>query len=364
MNNYPIVTTKMVGDNKRVKKVQKESKKSYKYKRSRYVKAKLSKLVKETGYLDMVGESKEKNINTIDKKDLLLEIEKAQLTGMSGNGFPTYKKLKAVLESSSENRVVIINGAECDPGLIHDEWLIRNRLDDIILGSKLISDMIGANDVFLATRLKKGFESIEGIKVKPLPNRYPMGAENILIKQTLGIELDKNVIPVSVGILVINVQTVIRIAEIYKGVYLKNSRYITVADYVEGEAKVVRVGYDSNAQDILEKVFGKQNNKVKYLGGGVMNAHEMNKEDKIGPKVNFIGYGEQTNYDQASKCKKCRRCSKNCPMGIKVHKIISAYEKKQEIDAKIYGTENCINCGTCTFVCAAGKNTMKIVNKV
>lgn len=364
MENYPILTKKMVNKNKQVKKVQKESKRAYKYQKSRYVKAKLSKLVKEIGYLDLVGEKEGKNIQNIDKKDLLLEIEKAQLTGMSGNGFLTYKKLKAVLESPKENRVVIINGAECDPGLIHDEWLIKNRLDDIILGSKLISEMISANDVFLATRLKKGFESIEGINVKALPNRYPMGAESILIKQTLGIELDKNVIPVTVGILVINVQTVIKIAEIYKGVYLKNSRYITVADYVKGEAKVVKVSYGSNAWDILEEVFGKQNDKVKYLGGGVMNAHQMNKEDKIEPKVNFVGYGEQTSYDQASKCKKCRCCSKNCPMGIKVHKIVGANEKNQKIDTKIYGAENCINCGTCTFVCAAGKNTMKIVNEI
>lgn len=362
MNNYPIITKKKVKSNDKIKKIQKEAKKKYgRRKLFGYPKASIPKIIVENGYVDMANKKSQAGVKVAELDKLLLAIEENELTGMSGNGFPTYKKLKVAMESAASNKALIINGAECDPGLIHDAWLIRNRLEDIIFASKLIGEMINASEVFLAAKLMKN-ESIEGISVKNLPNRYPIGAEKILIKEVLGLEMEKKDIPVKKGILVLNVQTIIMIAEIAKGEFLKGSRYITVADYTNGEAKVAKVTYDMKTKEVLERVFGKQADKVIYAGGGIMGAHQAKEDERITPLTNFVGYGDKVAYDNASKCKKCGNCSRNCPMGIKVHKVVENYAKNINSNMQQYGVQNCINCGTCTYLCQAGKNTMEIVN--
>lgn len=362
MSSYPIITKKSVKSNDKIKKIQKEAKKKYgKRKLFGYPKASIPKIIVESGYVDIVDKKVNTGVKINELNKLLVVIEENELTGMSGNGFPTYKKLKTAMEVSTSNKVLIINGAECDPGLIHDAWLIRNRLKDIIFGSKLVGEMINASDVFLAAKLMKN-ESIEGINVKNLPNRYPIGAEKILIKEVLGVEMDKKDIPVKKGILVLNVQTIIMIAEMAKGEFSKGSRYITVADYTNGEAKVAKVTYDMKSKEVLEKVLGKQTGKVIYAGGGVMGAHKVEEDERITPLTNFVGYADKVAYDNGSKCKKCGNCSRNCPMGIKVHKVVADYGKSINSNMQQYGVQNCINCGTCTYLCQAGKNTMEIVN--
>lgn len=362
MNNYPIITKKIIKDNEALKKIQKENKKKYGRKMLfGYPKASIPKVIIENGYIDMVGKQEHREPKDFKLSELLIDIEKSGLTGMSGNNFPTYKKLKSAIAATAKNKIIIINGAECDPGLIHDAWLIRNKLEDIIFGSKLVSEMINASEVFLATKLIKN-EVIEGIKVKNLPNRYPIGAERILIEEVLKVKIDKNEIPVKKGILVLNVQTIAAIAEIAQNKFLKGSRYITVADYFRGEAKVARVDYNMKAKEVLERIFGKQTNKVIYAGSGIMGAHEIYQDENITPEVNFVGYSYKMNYDNASKCKKCGTCTRNCPMGVKVNKIVSCHEKNIRDNISQYGLEDCINCGTCSFLCKAGKNTMEIVN--
>ncbi|URZ08442.1 4Fe-4S dicluster domain-containing protein [Clostridium felsineum] len=362
MNNYPIITKKKIKSNNEVKRIQKENKKKYGRRMLfGYPKASIPKIVIENGCIDMVGNKSQSEIQAVEANKLLEAIEKNELTGMSGNGFATYKKIKVAIAAPGENKVIIVNGAECDPGLTHDAWLIRNRLNDIIFGSKLLAQMLHTSKVFLAAKLLKN-EVIEGINVKNLPNRYPTGAEKVLIKEVLDMEMDKNEIPVKKGILVINVQTVIMIAEIAKGEFLKGSRYITVADYETGEAKVARVNYDMDVKEVLEKVFGDRKGKAIFTGGGIMAAHKAQENEKVTPLTNFIGYSKEVTYNNESKCKKCRGCTKNCPMGIQVHKVIGDQEKNIKTNMKSYGVEDCINCGSCTFLCMAGKNTMEIVN--
>lgn len=362
MISYPIITKKSVKSNGKIKKIQKEAKKKYGRRMMfGYPKVSIPNIATGNGYVDMVNKKDNTGTKITELNKLLLAIEENELTGMSGNGFSTYKKLKAAMEASTSNKVLIINGAECDPGLIHDAWLIRNRLEDIIFGSKLVGEMINASEVLLAAKLMKN-EVIEGIKVKNLPNRYPIGEEKILIKEVLKLEMDKEDIPAKKGILVLNVQTIIMIAEVAKGEFLKGSRYITVADYTNGEAKVAKVTYDMKVKEVLEKIWGKQAGKDIYAGGGIMGAHQAKQDERITPLTNFVGYGDKVAYDNASKCKKCGNCSRNCPMGIKVHKVVADYAKNISSNMQQYGVQNCINCGTCTYLCQAGKNTMEIVN--
>lgn len=166
--NYPIITNKSVKKNKTIRKVQKTNKKKYLKIRSKYPKACISKIIVENGYVNM-SNNENVSMKTVELSKLLNAIHENGLTCMSGNGFSTYEKLVSVIESSVKNKVLIINGLECDPGLIHDEWLIKNMSDEIVIGSKLIAKMINTADVIFAVK-EINSNSLEGISVRILPN--------------------------------------------------------------------------------------------------------------------------------------------------------------------------------------------------
>ncbi|SFR72139.1 4Fe-4S dicluster domain-containing protein [Anaeromicropila populeti] len=360
----PIITKKYVKGNRIIKNIQKQSKKSYSRIKVKFPKAFIGKVVQESGFVDL-SEEKHKdgqNINT-KEESLLDRIKQSGLTGMSGNGFSVYKKLEEVIKSTASEKVLIINGAECDPGLIHDEWLLRNRMDEIIEGSKIVSSLIKARKVYLAVKIEN-IGRVSGMEVKVLPNKYPVGAEKVVIKHVLNVELSRGEIPVHKGILVMNVQTVIAIGQIQKGTYLNNTRYITAADCTNGIAKAVRVDYGMSVEEVAAKVLGEKKEKKIYLGGGVMDAHLLKNGETITETINFVGYGSGITYNNEAKCRKCGACSRNCPMGIKVIKIVRHYDKKLKLDKEAFSPDLCLKCGACSFVCPAGKNVMWIMNKM
>jgi Na+-translocating ferredoxin:NAD+ oxidoreductase RnfC subunit len=86
-------------------------------------------------------------------------------------------------------------------------------------------------------------------------------------------------------------------------------------------------------------------------------------DDIISEKTNFIGYGYEINYSMNVKCKNCRACARKCPMKIKVHKVIQSLEKNDFKKGKEFQPERCIQCGTCTYYCNAGKNTMELISQ-
>lgn len=88
-----------------------------------------------------------------ENKTLILErIRNSEIRGLSGGGFPVYEKIEAVLEANREKTYFIINGIECDPGLLHDEWIRRNKLDEVFFGIRAISKCVNFDRIILASR--------------------------------------------------------------------------------------------------------------------------------------------------------------------------------------------------------------------
>lgn len=367
---YPLITKRLVKENKILKDIQKEDIKNHKHVKGKYPKAKLGKLVKlkdKDGYIDCV------NCRDIEQSITLSDFSPAQIVevihdqeiyGFGGAAFPTWRKLEAVKQSKQTKKYFIINAVACDPGLLHDKWLIENHLAEIEIGVEIIGKYLSFEKVILATK-EDGITLKSPITVQVVPNRYPIGAERILLKQVLDISLGEKEIPADHGVLVLNVQT---IYAIYKAFYQKEekkTKYITVANMDTGEAVVAKVSLGQTIIEILDKAFvGQRISKEQvYYGGGIMLGTKANVKDTITEKINFICFGKVANYQLESPCKKCGACTRKCPVGIKVNKIIQAVDKQELDGIEQYHPETCLQCGACSYYCKAGKNTMNIVNQ-
>lgn len=86
-------------------------------------------------------------------KETLAEIDKAGLRGRGGAGFTTAMKWKFCLESSeSEERYVVCNADEGEPGTFKDRVLLNSYAHEVIEGMTLCAAIIGATQGFIYLR--------------------------------------------------------------------------------------------------------------------------------------------------------------------------------------------------------------------
>ncbi len=90
------------------------------------------------------------------------EIRKSKLRGRGGAGFPTYKKWEIVKEQKSEEKYVICNGDEGDPGAFMDRTILEGLPFQVIEGMLICGFTVGA---------KKGFFYIRA--------EYPIAVEHV-----------------------------------------------------------------------------------------------------------------------------------------------------------------------------------------
>lgn len=287
--------------------------------------------------------------------ELIIErIGESGVYGCGGAAFPTAEKIKGVLNASANKKYLIINGVECDPGLVHDKWLLHNRPDDIIQGIKAISSCINFSEVILAVKDAAGLKFSGDITLQKVRDHYPAGYEKFLIENALGKKLSDGTIPSNEGILVLNVQTLLMV---YDAVFYgkkATEKYITVSDMKAGNAAVVKVRTGDNILKVLDAVYpGRQ---PVFTGGGAMLAHMADETGKIERETNFIAVSNIPRYKESPFCSGCGACEANCPQGLRICKISELIDEGKLEEAGRYNPEKCIRCGICSYMCPGGRN--------
>lgn len=284
---------------------------------------------------------------------ILRLLKESELFGMGGAAFPTFRKLQTLL-SGKEDKYFIINGVECDPGLIHDAWLLRNYSQELQKGINLIRKCVSFQEIYLAVKDTEGLSYPDDIKLHKVRDLYPIGAERILIADVLGRQLTSHEIPCEHGILVLNVQTVY---SVYEAIYHRkneNTRLLTVADLKQRTAQVVKVKLGMKIRDIMDAVYPGTVNM--FVGGGMMQAYLAEEDSVVDRTVNFIATGDYPSFKESPQCSKCGSCSKYCPSGLKVNLIADLVDLGKTRETEKYSVSDCIGCGSCSYICPAGRN--------
>jgi Na+-translocating ferredoxin:NAD+ oxidoreductase RnfC subunit len=143
------------------------------------------------------------------------KIKQAGIVGAGGAGFPTH------IKASSKAKILIGNAAECEP-LIHKDFeLILNYAERVVDGMLLMMESIGAEKgvigikgknedaiVAINKQIKKG----DKIFVHLLEDIYPAGDEYVLVYECTGKLIPIGGIPLDIGVVVTNVETLYNIS--------------------------------------------------------------------------------------------------------------------------------------------------------
>jgi electron transport complex protein RnfC len=311
-------------------------------------------------------------------QEILDRIQRHKVFGMGGAAFPADVKIKAVMASDAAEKHLIINGVECDPGLVHDRWLMEHHMHEIEEGVEILKRLSSFQSVVLAVKgvqhrhglfhkspeareVHKEPEMKTKLACRTVPGFYPAGAERFLIREILHRELSASDIPAAMGILVLNVQTVIAI---YRAVMLDEevaSRVITVANLKERTGHVVEARLGEKASDVLNRVY--PNAPVMFTGGGLMQGTIADDEAVVTPEVNFIATGGIPKYKESVQCSRCGMCLAHCPAGINVRRVAELMDAGKRDEAAAFNPDKCIRCGICSYLCPAGRKLSQRVWK-
>ena len=303
-----------------------------------------------------------------DKASLLAAIQACGLVGVGGAGFPTHVKLAADTVDT-----LLINAAECEPYLTTDCREMLECSDTIISGIAAVMRYCNIPNCIIGIERNKPecidqmyslTRNMPGVSVKPLPTRYPQGAEKTLVETCTGREVPqvgpsgKAGLPADVGCIIMNVTSVSTL-----GKYLKTGMpLITKRVTVEGDAIVkpqnVEVPIGTLYRDVIEACGGiKPDVELgKIIFGGPMMGGAAPSADFPVLKQNngLLLFSKQAaNLPEASACIRCGRCIDACPMGLEPVVVAEAFNNKDFAALKARCVDLCVACGSCSYACPA-----------
>ena len=203
-------------------------------------------------------------------------VKAAGIVGMGGAGFPTGVKIGADLEGG----YILINAAECEPGLRHNIQQLEEECDKVIRGVKYTMEISNASKAIFAIKkknekavqtLKEALKDEENISLHLLPDIYPMGEERAVVRECLGIELPPTDLPLAAKSIVINVETLARITEAIEERKPCFSKNLTVIGKLNGgnEPHVFKnVPIGTSVSELIERAGGIDGEYGEIIMGG------------------------------------------------------------------------------------------------
>lgn len=293
----------------------------------------------------------------LEGDDKLQLIKDAGVVGMGGAGFPTAIKL------GTKVKYILVNAAECEPLLHHNVDQMVDNTDMTVRGLKYVMEICQAEKGIFALKAKnqkavdalvEGTKGDDSLDIHLLPDIYPMGEERAVVREVLGILLQPTDLPSVADAVVINVETLQRVAE---AIELKKpcfSKNVTVVGKLNDGTEphvFMDVPVGTSVKELIERAGGIDGEYGEVIMGGPFTgkACELDapitkttggiivtqpfadlKGEKMGLLVCACGGNEERMQDLAKKMNAEVVCVQKC---------------KQAVDVK--GNLKCENPGNC-----------------
>ena len=195
------------------------------------------------------------------------------------------------------------------------------------------------------------------ITVESLRTRYPQGAEKQLIQRITGREVPPGGLPAHVGCAVFNVGTAAAVYDaVVEGKPLTH-RIVTVTGDAIKEPKNLRVPLGTSFQQIIDEGKGFKETPDRVLTGGPMMGIAQYTLDVTCIKgtnaVLCLTKKEAAPVVEEETCLRCARCVNVCPMHLTPVYMHLYAEKGMWKDAEALNVMDCIECGSCNYICPA-----------
>ena len=313
------------------------------------------------------------------------------VVGAGGAGFPTYVKAQSQVE------YVIANGAECEPLIHKDAELMKHFPAQIMRGMSLMMDATGAQKGRFGIKPKNA-ESLEAlrhnlndgrIQFTMLGDFYPSGDEYELVYTATGRLIPAAGIPLQVGCVVSNVETLYNVSLAARGVPV-TEKFLSVTGAVK-QAKSFWAPVGTSFRELIARAGGATvDDFAVFVSGLMMGTLTFDLDDVVTkttgglivlPRDHYLLTRKTRSTTEMahigkSACDQCSYCTEFCPrylLGYEVqpHKVMRSLGFTATGE-HIWNqwSELCCACGLCTLyacpedlypkeACDSGKQSRK-----
>ena len=299
-------------------------------------------------------------------------VQNAGIVGAGGAGFPTQVKLNCTVET------VVVNGAECEPLLRVDQQLMALEAVKMLTALQAVMDQTQAKEGIIGLKKKytdaidainKELSAFPKIKMHLLKNFYPAGDEQVLVYETTGRIVPEAGIPLNVGTLVINVETLINIYDIMVDNKPVMDTYLTLTGEVKNKL-TTKVPLGITVREALELAGGTTIEDFVVINGGPMMGKIVDVESVITKTtkglivlakdhpliVSKTKSIKETMKMAGMACMQCNYCTELCPRyalghNLEPHKLmrIAAYGSTCDTSTQATNAFLCCECGLCQY---------------
>lgn len=301
---------------------------------------------------------------------LSAKLKEMGVVGAGGAGFPTYVK------AASEVEIFLANGAECEPLLHKDFELMCHYPAEIVAGIRRMMESVKARTGKIgikeknqaAIRAIRPEAEANGLELVYLGDFYPSGDEYELVYAATGRLIPAAGIPLQVGCVVNNVETLYNVHLASQGVPVTR-KFLSVAGAVQTPGSFwVPIG--TPFREVLDLAGGAVPFEFAIFVGGLMMGSLTFDLDQVVtkttgglivlPKDHYLvsrqdRSQEQKNRIGKSACDQCTYCTEFCPRyllgyDVQPHKVMRGlgFTATGSQHWSQWG-ELCCACGLCTL---------------
>ncbi len=297
----------------------------------------------------------------------------AGIVGAGGAGFPTHRKL------SEKTDIIVVNAAECEPLMMVDHHIFQKHLHLVVETLNLLLDTMDAKEAIIGIKGKnrhlldpKVVAEMEGtrISVKEIPDIYPAGDEVVLTYETTGKIIPEGGIPLDVGVMVCNTETLFNIWKLFNEDTPVVEKYVTIGGDTDRDV-TVKVPVGMKISELMAACGYTDLEGKRIINGGPMMGKLIDIENDVVTKTTkgLLIFPEEHEVIQkrlrpmsltlkraSAACCLCHMCSDMCPrhlMGydIQVHKILRAASHAEVSNSESFLQASlCCGCGVCSVM--------------
>ena len=209
-------------------------------------------------------------------------------------------------------------------------------------------------------------QGITSIKTHPLKASYPKGAERVLIYEVTGKTCNAGVLPADLGCIVSNITSVAFLGQYLKdGMPLIKKRVTIDGDAVTKPGNIL-LPIGTMIHDAIGFCGGYKAEPRKILMGGPMMGRAVFSDRMPIVKNNnaILAFSkEQSLIPEETACISCGRCHSACPFDLLPTGFADAYEAKDVKRLNDLKIMQCMECGSCSYVCPA-RRPLAFINKL
>ncbi|HYW45561.1 MAG TPA: 4Fe-4S dicluster domain-containing protein [Bryobacteraceae bacterium] len=298
------------------------------------------------------------------------KLRECGVVGAGGAGFPTYVKAQSRVE------FMIANGAECEPLIHKDAEIMKHFPQGILAGMTSMMEATGAKTGKFGIKTKNA-ESLEALKHELRDDRiefvmlgdfYPSGDEYELVYTATGRLIPPAGIPLAVGCVVNNVETLYNVNLAERDVPI-TQKFLSVCGAVR-EPKSFWAPVGTPFRDLLAAAGGAAVDDFGiFVSGIMMGTLTFDQDDVVTkttgglivlPRDHYLmsrrtRSQDEMNHIGKSACDQCSYCTEFCPrylLGYEVqpHKVMRSLGFTMT-GGEIWNqwSELCCACGLCTL---------------